>query len=97
MSGQTAELAALVEVAAAEQTAQPLPGGVFHLLIAHDDLAQRPFGGRSTVCGEVLQTSRLPRSCFDEEGEFDRDPRYCPECVSEAVRWSAEARAVPGE
>ncbi|MGH3825423.1 MAG: hypothetical protein ACRDRA_21670 [Pseudonocardiaceae bacterium] len=98
MSGQV-ELAALMEVSAAEQTAQPLPEGVFHLLVADDDLTQHPFRFqmRSTVCGEVLQPSSLPPSCFGDEVDGDREPRYCPECVREAVRWSAAARGVPGE
>ncbi|MGH3852794.1 MAG: hypothetical protein ACRDR6_04705 [Pseudonocardiaceae bacterium] len=70
---------------------ESLPEGVFHLLIADDDLVHRAFRMRVTVCGELVQPSSLPPSCFEEGGEGGRDPRYCPECVSEAVRWSAEA------
>ncbi|MGH3830280.1 MAG: hypothetical protein ACRDRS_07470 [Pseudonocardiaceae bacterium] len=75
----------------AERTARQLPEGVFHLLIADDDLVHRACRMRVTVCGELVQPSSLPPSCFNEEGEGYRDPRYCPECVSEALRWSAEA------
>ncbi len=70
-----------------------LPVGVFHLLTADDDLTQRPFQFRTrvTLCGEVVQPSSLPPSPFPEGEEIDRVPRYCPECVREAARFSAEA------
>ncbi len=68
-----------------------LPEGVFHLLVADDDLAQRPCGSRVvTVCGEVVSASSLPPSCYPPGGEVDRYPRYCPACVREAARWNAE-------
>jgi hypothetical protein len=68
-----------------------LPVGVFHLLTANDDLTQRPFQfqTRVTLCCEVVQPSSLPPSPFPEGEEIDRNPRYCAECVREAVRWSA--------
>jgi hypothetical protein len=68
-----------------------LPAGVFHLLTADDDLTQRPFRFRmrSTLCGQVVQPSSLPPSPFPEGEQINRDPRYCPACVGEAVRWSA--------
>jgi hypothetical protein len=70
-----------------------LPVGVFHLLTADDELTQRPFQFRmrATLCGEVVQPSSLPPSPCPEGGEVDREPRYCPECVREAVRCNAEA------
>ena len=81
----------------AEQTGQSLPVGVFHLLVADDDLVHRAWQKRLTVCGAVVAPSSLPPSCFPEGGEIDRDPRYCPKCVSEAVRWCAQARGVADE
>ncbi len=97
MSGQAARLAALVEASVVEQAGRPLPVGVFHLVIADDDLVHRARQMRLTVCGAVVAPSGLPPSCFPEGGEIDRDPRYCPECVIEAVRWCAQARGVAGE
>lgn len=67
----------------------PLPEGVFHLLAADDNLAS-PFGGLVTVCGEVVNKWGLPSSCYSPGLELNSDPRYCPECVHEALRWSAE-------
>ncbi len=75
----------------------PLPEGVFHLLIADDDLAQHPCGSRVvTVCGELVSASSLPPSCYPPGGEVDRDPLYCPACVCAAARWSAEAEQAAG-
>jgi hypothetical protein len=68
----------------------PLPGGVFHLLIADGDLAARVLRSRVTVCGAVVHPRSLPPSWFRDGDEIDGDPRYCLECVREAVRWSAE-------
>lgn len=63
---------------------EPLPEGVFHLLIADDDLAT--YRDLVAVCGEVVSTSALPPSCYPPpedttEDERDRDPLYCPACV----------------
>ncbi len=69
----------------------PLPEGVFHLLIADDDLAQHSCGSQIvTVCGEPVSTSSLPPTCYPPGGEVDRNPLYCPACVSEVARWNAE-------
>ncbi|MGH3804759.1 MAG: hypothetical protein ACRDTD_32375 [Pseudonocardiaceae bacterium] len=67
----------------------PLPAGVFHLLTADDDVAST-YGGYVAVCGELVRVSSLPPSCYSEVGP-GRDPRYCPACVREAARFSAEA------
>ncbi len=41
----------------------PLPEGVFHLLIADDDLAQHPRESHvMTICGELASVSSLPPS-----------------------------------
>jgi hypothetical protein len=68
-----------------------LPAGVFHLLAADDDLTQRPFQFRMrlTLCGQVVQPACLPPSPFPEGEQINRNPRYCPTCVGEAIRWSA--------
>lgn len=84
MSGQ-AELVSLGP--GADKTEQLLPQGVFHLLTADDDVAST-YGGYVAVCGEVMSVSGLPPSCCPEVGP-STDPRYCPECVREAIRWSA--------
>ncbi len=77
-----------------------LPAGVFHLLTADDDLAHpdlahpdlaHPCGGFVAVCGEVMTKSGLPSSCYPPGESSGRDRRYCPACVREAARWSAEA------
>jgi hypothetical protein len=67
----------------------PLPAGVFHLLTADDDVAST-YRGYVAVCGEVMVASGLPPSCYPEVGP-GRGPRYCPACVREAARFSAEA------
>ncbi|HEY3894977.1 MAG TPA: hypothetical protein VGL88_06375 [Pseudonocardiaceae bacterium] len=65
-----------------------LPEGVFHLLTADDDVTSS-YLGYVTVCGEVVIASDLPPSSCSPEGP-EREPRYCPACVREAARWSAE-------
>lgn len=72
-----------------EDEDEPLPEGVFHLLIADEDLYGRALRWRATLCGAWVHPRELPSSYF-AENEL-RNPRYCPECVSEAVRWSADA------
>ncbi len=72
----------------------PLPEGAFHLLTADDDLAHPYggfYGGLVAVCGEAMTRSGLRPSCYPPGESAGRDPRYCPECVREAARWSAEA------
>jgi hypothetical protein len=66
---------------------EPLPEGVFHLLVADEDVAHRAQLRRTTLCGAEVQPNDLPSSYLG--GQLN--PRYCPECVSEAVRWSAAA------
>ena len=61
MNGQ-AELASFPEGCAVEETEQSLPEGVFHLLIADEDLAMRAFRRRVTVCGAVVEPWNLPAS-----------------------------------
>jgi hypothetical protein len=68
---------------------EELPEGVFHLLTADDDVASA-YGGCVAVCGVVMSVSDLPPACYFEV-VADRNPRYCPECVREACRWSTEA------
>lgn len=67
---------------------EKLPEGVFHLLTAYDDVASA-YGGYVAVCGAVMSVSGLPPTCYFEV-MADHNPRYCPECVREACRWSAE-------
>lgn len=69
---------------------ESLPEGVFHLLPADSDVASTD-GGYVAVCGAVMVASGLPSACYLDDVGPGRDPRYCPECVREAVRWSAEA------
>lgn len=72
-----------------------LPESVFHLLIADADVTSS-YGDWMTVCGEVVRSSALPSSCYAEGDEvgLGRDLRFCPECVREACRWSAEVDQV---
>lgn len=84
MNGQ-GELAAVMEGSAVDETEQPLPEGVFHLVIADEDLALRAFRRRETVCGAVVQPQHLPPSLPPEGCEIDCEPRYCPACVREAA------------
>ncbi len=69
----------------------PLPGGVFHLLTADDEVTSS-YGGYVAVCGEVLRAGVLPPSLYPPAGEWNGDPRYCPACVREAVRAQAGER-----
>ncbi|MGH3773207.1 MAG: hypothetical protein ACRDRW_17730 [Pseudonocardiaceae bacterium] len=70
---------------------------VFHLLTADDDLAHPYVSSHvMTVCGEPVLTSDLPPSCYPPGCESNRDPRYCPECVHEALRWSADGSKSSG-
>ncbi len=60
-----------------------LPVGVSHLLVADDALIPGRWGVHITVCGQEI---RRPSAEHD-----DTDPKFCPECVREAARYSAEA------
>ncbi|MGH3777293.1 MAG: hypothetical protein ACRDRR_16455 [Pseudonocardiaceae bacterium] len=62
----------------------PLPAGVSHLLAADDALIPGRWGEHITLCG--LQVRRPGANAAEEECEV----RYCPACVAEASRWSAE-------
>jgi hypothetical protein len=70
---------------------EPLPEGVFHLLTADDDLV-RPDGNHVTVCGALVRALSLPPSCYAPGSKPNRDPLYCPTCVSTAVRWNSETK-----
>jgi hypothetical protein len=64
---------------------------VVHLL-AVGELFRQGYGGSTpvAVCGELVTSGT---------GEED-EPRYCPDCVREAIRWCAQpvtARGVPRE
>lgn len=69
---------------------ESLPEGVFHLLTADSDVASTE-GGYVAVCGAVLVAWGLPPACYLDDVGPTRDPWYCPACVREAARWSAEA------
>ena len=67
----------------------PLVRGTAHLLVA-DWAVGQGYGtsGYVTVCGELVSSSDLlPARC---PAECDDDPRYCPQCVHAALRWSAK-------
>ncbi len=64
---------------------EPLPAGVFHLVIADVDLAHRALQSHTTLCGAEMQPKDLPSSWLDDQV----DPRYCPECAREALRAAA--------
>jgi hypothetical protein len=90
-----------VTMTVTEETSQTteagaLPAGVFHLLAADDDVTT-PWQGYVTLCGEVLVSSGLPVPCWSEEAEPYRNAQYCPDCVRQAVRFSAEEAGVSGE
>lgn len=58
------ELASLLKAPAAEEIAPPLPEGVFHIVMADDDLVYRALWSKITLCGAVVQPSRLPPPKF---------------------------------
>ncbi len=60
--------------------------GVVHLPAA-DELCQQGYGSMSAVavCGELVT-----------EETDDEDPRYCPQCVRAAIRWSTPSRVIRG-
>ena len=68
----------------------PLAAGVSHLLAANDALMPGRWSSHITLCGEEIRT---PSAIVDEhECELGCGcVRYCPECVREAARFSAEA------
>jgi NAD-dependent dihydropyrimidine dehydrogenase PreA subunit len=73
-----------------EQPAAPLPAGISHLLAANDALIPDRWGVHITLCGEEV---RRPGPAAEEhECHLCCDcVRYCPGCVREARRLSAEA------
>ena len=58
-----------------------LPGSAVHLLPA-GEVFRHGYGGSTfvAVCGELVTSG--------SDGE--EDPSYCPDCVSEAIRWSTQ-------
>lgn len=67
-----------------------LPAGVSHLLVADDALIPGRFGVHITLCGKQM---RRPNVTADEHECADLScdcVHYCPACVREATRLSAE-------
>lgn len=64
-----------------------LPSGVSHLLVADDVLIPGRWGSHITLCGQEV---RRPNVEHDDPLDWPCC-RYCPECVREASRWSAES------
>lgn len=64
-----------------------LPGSAVHLLPA-GEVFRHGYGGSASVavCGELVASG--------SDGE--EDPSYCPDCVHEAIRWSAAVSARGG-
>lgn len=62
-----------------------------HLLPADDSVRKLFPSARVALCGRLVDPSELPPAMGtpDCEGEH----RYCPACVREALRWSAETGA----
>ena len=58
-----------------------LPVGVSHLLVADDALGEEHRSGAYVAACDVILTPSLRPP--------QRDCLYCPECVREAIRWSA--------
>ncbi|MGH3566677.1 MAG: hypothetical protein ACRDRH_11720 [Pseudonocardia sp.] len=66
-----------------------LPAGVSHLLVADEALCPGRWGSSHvTVCGEEIPTPGATAA----DPTVD-DPKYCPQCVRAAVRWSARSAA----
>ncbi|MGH3807402.1 MAG: hypothetical protein ACRDRU_12375 [Pseudonocardiaceae bacterium] len=87
--GVEQELLALLKSCPAEED-PALPEGVFHLVVADDDLTQG-YRSKMTLCGATLSSSKLPPPCWGEGLEIGDDiPRFCPACAREAHRWRAE-------
>lgn len=64
---------------------------VSHLLTADDALIPGRWGAHITVCGTEIRGPSAPAVEYDCCPSCDCDVvRYCPECVREAARWSAE-------
>ncbi|HET9117684.1 MAG TPA: hypothetical protein VFN75_06350, partial [Pseudonocardiaceae bacterium] len=70
---------------------EPLPEGLFHRLVADEDMAHRGHMSLATLCGAWVQPLYLPPSAV--EHWHARSPRYCPECVREALRGAAAGDA----
>lgn len=64
----------------------PLPAGVSHLLAANDALIPGRCGAHPTLCGQQVRRPNVEHDDFLDYLCF----YYCPECVREATRWSAE-------
>jgi hypothetical protein len=65
-----------------------LSGSAVHLLAA-GELFRQGYGGSTPVgvCGELVSGGA---------GDAE-DPRYCPDCVREAIRWCAQPVAARGD
>ncbi len=66
---------------------EPLLEGVFHLLVADEDVAHRVHMSLATLCGAWVQPPQLPPSSVGHWRA--RSPRYCLECVREALQGAA--------
>jgi hypothetical protein len=75
-------------VSAPEQIGYLVPRTTVHLL-PMGELFRQGYGESTSVavCGELV-TSGV---------SGDEDPRYCPDCVREAIRWNAQPVAVRGD
>jgi hypothetical protein len=68
----------------------PLPAGVSHLLVANDALIPGRWGVHVALCGarrRAPEPTALEHECADASCDC---VHYCPDCVQEAARWSAE-------
>ncbi len=67
----------------------PLPEGTLHLLVADKGVTEgRWYGEYLTLCHALVPASGLPPSLCPDG--CDQEHRFCPQCVREAARWSAE-------
>jgi hypothetical protein len=75
-------------VSATAEIGPRLSGSAVHLLAA-GELFRQGYGGSTpvAVCGEPVGSGA---------GDAE-DPRYCPDCVREAIRWCAQPVAARGD
>ena len=75
-------------MSAPEQIGQLMPRTTVHLLPL-GELFRQGYGASTSVavCGELVTSV----------ASSDEDPRYCPDCVREAIRWNAQPVAARGD
>ncbi len=84
----------LLNATVPEDAGPPLPAGVSHLLAADDALMPGRWGAHTTLCGREVRRPNATAAEHDDDDDHDHlrfdSFHYCPECVAEACRFSAD-------